>query len=322
MELLLPQTFVDKVVRLISNQLPHYGRTQASIMAGVMSEIGEFLKARSEFTISTTDLDLANRNGKGQEVDQQLSYAMAATPLYHEYLFLEKYSELTSNGKMNVETLCDFFMKRIYKMTYETGFNEALESTDFMDYFSLVSEQKVQNIFSILHKTGLIEVLTTLEDGTYIFTLSGLGEHHVEQGGKTGILKSYLNKSTSIITDKRVFITNTSGQVQVNVDSPNSTQNVTINNNDELFSLLDKMISILRSDSNMKQEEKDDAVLNIESLKTELKKSNPKFDHLKDYLAMISHSMNIAHYLPAIKNFLITKYPEIEHFISKLITDN
>ena len=318
MKLLLPQSFIDSVIALISNQKPTYGRTQASIMSGYTSEIGEFLKARSEFSITQDEHDLAYRNGHGREIDQKISYAMAATPIYQEYLFLKKYSELTSSGQMTVETLCDFFMKRIYKMAMETGFNEALESTDFIDYFSLPSEHKVQNIFSILKNTGLIKVLTTQEDGSYIFTLSGLGEHHVEQGGKTGILKSYLNKSTTFITDKRVFITNSPGNIQVNVDSPSSTQNITINDNDQLFDLLDKMISILKEDTIMNSDDKKDAVLNIESLKTELRKSKPKFEYIKDYLAMISHTMNIAHYLPPIATFLITKYPEIEQLLRSL----
>jgi hypothetical protein len=318
MELLLPQSFIDKVIKLISNQQPHYGRTQASIMGGYSSIIGEFLKERSEFTISKSDHDLAYRNGKGQEIEQKISYAMAATPLYQEYLFLEKYSELTSNGKMTIETLCDFFMKRIYKMTYEAGFSGVLVSSDFMNYFSLPSEHKVQNIFSILKNTGLIEVLTTQEDGSYKFTLSGLGEHHVEQGGKTGILISYLNKSTTFMTDKRVFITNSPGNIQINVDSPNSNQNITINDNDQLFSIFDKMISIVTEDTKMNSDDKNDVVLNIESLKTELKKSKPKFEYIKDYLAMISHTMNIAHYLPPIATFLIAKYPEIEQLLNSL----
>lgn len=69
----------------------------------------------------------------------------------------------------------------------------------------------------------------------------------------------------------------------------------------------------------MNQDNKNDAVLNVESLKTELKKSKPKFEYIKDYLAMISHSMNIAHYLPSIATFLIAKYPEIQHFVSNFI---
>lgn len=318
MELLLPTSFINKVIQLISNNYPQYERIQMSIMAGHISEIGNFLKARKEFMISTTELDEANRNGKGAEIDQLMIYAMNATPLYEEYLFLEKYSELTSKGEMKIETLCDFFMKRIYIMTYNTGYNGSLESTDFIDYFSLPSEQKVQNVFSILKNTGLIDILTIQEDGSYIFVLSGLGEHHVEQGGKTGILKSYLNKETTFITDKRVFISNNSGQIQVNVDSPNSTQSISINNNEELFLALDKMIELLKVDIVMNKEEKADAILNIESLKTELKKSKPKLEYIRDYVAIIANTLKIKEYAYPLGIYLIAKYPEIEVFIKNL----
>lgn len=318
MELLLPESFVNKVIDLITNNLPFYGMEQASMMTGIRSEIGTFLKDRSTFTISSTELDEAYRNGKGKQIDQQLMYAMNATPLYQEYLFLEKYSELSSKNQINIETLCDFFMKRIYALTLQNGHSTTLSSEGFQEYFSLPDEKKVRNIFQILEKTDLIDVTGSSRGGTIFYTISGLGEHHVEKGGETGILKSYLNKENLVIMDKRVFVTNSTG-VQVNVDSEHPTQTVIINDNNSLFKTLDKMIEVLQQNSTLGDEEMKESILNIQSLKTEVQKSKPNFEYVRDCLAIAANSLKISEYVPAIATYLIARYPDIEQFIKPLL---
>ncbi len=283
---------------MIRDQNPSEENIISQVNNGFHSQLGDFLKGKAKFIISEERYDEAYKTGKGKEIEDKLSYAMAATPLYQEYLFLEEYSSQVENGMMNIETLIDYFMKRIYKMSIETDNRIYLNSNELGEYFSITSLRKVKGIMNTLIETKLIKSITQQADHSYLFVMDIKGEHYIEENGNSALIKNYFNNSTAYM-DKRVFITKSTG-VQINIDSTNSVQNVSIKSYEDVDKILEKMIQILKTDDQNSVENNEEQILNIESLKTEIKKKNPKFEYIKDYLSIASNSIKIAEYLPGV----------------------
>lgn len=274
MNIMLPESFKKKFIALISNNQPFYGRSQASFMAGNYEGVEEFLKTRSE------------------EKDN-LKYSTEAKPLYEEFIKLQNYSQLRSHDKLSVEQFCDLFLQRVYDVSREEGLTKEQTSNETAGYFGIDDYMRIQNIFEILIDTGMIKIFSTLEDGNMVFFLTGKGEHYIETGGKTGIIKTYLSNSNSYI-DNSVNVQTNYGQAFSG--SSNVSQNISINNLHELIPMLNEAKNILKV-SNEKDDIKEDGLLTINSIETELKKKNPILSVIKDGLSYLSKIASIANFV-------------------------
>lgn len=199
--------------------------------------------------------------------------------------------------QLTVNEYCDLFIKRIYDVAQNEGMDHNQSSDEIAEHFNIESFRLTKNIFDILLSTELIDNLCMLANGTIVFHITGKGLSYVEGGGKTGIIKTYLTNS-KMYTDNSVNIQTNLGQAFTG--STNITQNITVNDLQKLVSALEQT-KVLLQNSNESKDVKEDGLLTIESIQTEIKKKNPIISIVEQGLSALSNIASIGSF---IKSFL------------------
>lgn len=161
--------------------------------------------------------------------------------------------------------------------------------------FGVFDDARIYKAANFLKNNNLIELLAISEDLTQILGyINEDGEHYLDIGGKTGIIARYkanpVTYNISKYVDQRVSISDSTLK-EVNFSAHSSNVIQTINANPKIENLLNEIITNLKNDPLLSEDEKNDLLLDVESIKNELRKMNinkPAIKSKLDVLAKVS----------------------------------
>ena len=197
---------------------------------------------------------------------------------------------------MKMSELADLILIRLYELGNEQGRWILQDINAIAAQFGETNADKVNAAAEYLHKRRNFIEAIFLENFECKGHINDLGEHYVDTGGETGIIGKYKsNPSVYYIgsyTDKSINISG-SNLREVNIAAHSENVKQTVKIHPEAESLLRQMIDATRKDPSLSDNEKNDILHDIDSIKNQLLKNNKDHTMIKSILMRLSQIASI-----------------------------
>lgn len=194
---------------------------------------------------------------------------------------------------MTMTELAELILTRLYELANEQGREKLHDINEIAKSFRETDVMKVHRAVQFLESKNFIKAFCDQHALCRGF-INYIGENYVDSGGETGIISKYKsNPSVFYIgnyVDKSISISD-SALKEVNISTHSSNMIQSINSNSEIESLLREITTKLKNDPSLPDAEKNDLLLDVDSIKNELHKRSidkPTVKSKLDVLAKVS----------------------------------
>lgn len=204
---------------------------------------------------------------------------------------------------MNTSELAELFLTSLYDRAEAEGHTQLFYLNDFAVKMGVYDIGKITKAANILERRGYIHPVSYDIGGGVRASISGEGCYFVERGGETGIISRYrANPQTFITINQSTNIQGDVSNSNIATHSRESTQ--TIYTGPEIGSIIDQLVTTLKSDLSVSPQVKEDLLHDVESLESQLAKNNKDKNLIERILSNLSSVSSIASLVLKLKDLL------------------
>lgn len=191
---------------------------------------------------------------------------------------------------MTMTELSELLLVRLYDLANEKNSSDLHDLNKLAEGFGESDRHKVEQAAHVLDNRGLISVSFNMV--TTNARITGEGSLFVEQGGQTNVIPRYReNPSSFTVVDNSTHFHGTVSGSNVAVGATNVSQSI---DNSQTATLLNEIHETLVNDQSLDDTAKADLLIDVETLRAELARSEPRPGVLKAISTTLGNVVSIA----------------------------
>lgn len=182
------------------------------------------------------------------------------------------------------------YIDLLLRLIYEYDSKDPGQYFDLNEISKQLGESNIYRVLEasdVLSSRGLIKAQKYL-GGQCIAALTGEGKLYVEEGGKSGIIQQY------DAHPENYNISISGNNVSLNIGSGNTAQVFSSNGMSNVVDILDQIDSKIGSDKTLTEDNINDLKLDVNSLKSQLRKKEPNMNIVASIIQSLSNVASIA----------------------------
>ncbi len=199
--------------------------------------------------------------------------------------------------------LAELLLVRLYDLAEAEGHGRWHSLNEIAAEFSVTDKEKVFNIADALERRGLIQA-TFMHGPAVSACITGEGTLFVEQGGDTGVIKTYRENPQifNIAIDQSTHFHAPIAGSNVAVHSGSANQNLA--QSSEILAILADIEASIRETSGIPEERREEALGDVAILRSELTRKRPRRPIVEAVLATLGDLSSITSLLMQLQPLL------------------